>query len=56
MLAAVLAKGRTVISGKRASYSRCGKLPNSMGADIKGAGTSLIKIDGVPKLHGGFIL
>lgn len=56
MLAAALAKGRTVIenAAKEPHIVDVANFLNSMGADIKGAGTSLIKIDGVPKLHGGF--
>ena len=32
--------------------SRCSKLLNSLGANIKGAGTSTLKISGVEELHG----
>lgn len=56
MLAAVLAEGRTVIenAAKEPHIVDVANFLNSMGADIKGAGTSLIKVDGVSKLHGGF--
>lgn len=56
MLAAVLAKGRTVIenTAKEPHIVDVANFLNSMGADIRGAGTSIIKINGVPKLHGGF--
>lgn len=56
MLAAVLGEGRTVIenAAKEPHIVDVANFLNSMGADIKGAGTSLIKIDGVSGLHGGF--
>jgi UDP-N-acetylglucosamine 1-carboxyvinyltransferase len=55
MMAAVLAKGRTVIenAAKEPHVVDVANFLNSMGADIRGAGTSLIKINGVAKLHGG---
>ena len=55
ILAASLARGRTVIE-------KCAKEPhivdlanflNSMGADVRGAGTDSIKVNGVERLHGG---
>ncbi|NLO48452.1 MAG: UDP-N-acetylglucosamine 1-carboxyvinyltransferase, partial [Clostridiales bacterium] len=55
MMAAVLAKGRTVLenAAKEPHIVDVANFLNSMGADIRGAGTSLIKINGVAKLHGG---
>ncbi|MTH54043.1 UDP-N-acetylglucosamine 1-carboxyvinyltransferase [Bacillus mangrovi] len=54
MLAAVLAKGRTVIenAAKEPEIVDVATLLTSMGARIKGAGTDVIRIDGVEKLHG----
>lgn len=54
MLAAVLAKGRTVIenAAKEPEIVNVATFLNSMGARITGAGTSVIKIDGVEKLNG----
>jgi UDP-N-acetylglucosamine 1-carboxyvinyltransferase len=51
----VLAKGRTVLenAAKEPHIVDVANFLNSMGADIRGAGTSLIKINGVAKLHGG---
>ncbi len=55
MLAAVLAEGVTVIENpaKEPHVVDVANFLNSMGADIKGAGTDVIKIRGVAKLHGG---
>ncbi len=55
MLAAVRAKGQTVIenAAKEPHIVDVANFLNSMGADIKGAGTDVIKINGVSKLHGG---
>ncbi|MCB6365306.1 UDP-N-acetylglucosamine 1-carboxyvinyltransferase [Intestinibacillus massiliensis] len=55
MLAAVLADGQTVIenAAKEPHIVDLANFLNSMGADVKGAGTDIIKIRGVPKLHGG---
>ena len=55
MLAAVLAKGTTVIenTAKEPHIVDLANFLNSMGADIAGAGTDVIKIRGVDKLTGG---
>ena len=54
MMAAALAEGRTVIenAAKEPHVVDVANLLNSMGADIKGAGTDVIRIRGVRKLHG----
>ncbi|NYF23477.1 UDP-N-acetylglucosamine 1-carboxyvinyltransferase [Sporosarcina sp. JAI121] len=54
MLAAVLAKGRTTIenAAKEPEIVDVATLLSNMGAKIKGAGTNVIRIDGVEKLHG----
>lgn len=54
MLAAVLAKGRTIIenAAKEPEIIDVATLLTNMGANIKGAGTSVIRIDGVDELHG----
>ncbi len=54
MLAAVLAKGRTTIenAAKEPEIIDVATLLSNMGAKIKGAGTNIIRIDGVEKLHG----
>lgn len=54
MLAAVLAKGTTVIenAAKEPHIVDTASFLNSMGADVKGAGTDTIRIRGVEKLHG----
>lgn len=54
MLAAVLAKGRTVIenAAKEPEIIDVATLLTNMGAKIKGAGTDIIRIDGVDQLHG----
>lgn len=55
MLAAVLAEGLTVIdsAAKEPHIVDVANFLNCMGADIKGAGTDVIKIRGVKELHGG---
>ncbi len=55
MLAAVRAEGVTVIenAAKEPHIVDVANFLNSMGADIKGAGTDVIKIKGVRELHGG---
>ena len=55
MLAAVLADGMTIIepAAKEPHIVDLANFLNSMGADIMGAGTDVIKIRGVKKLHGG---
>lgn len=54
MLASVLAKGTTVIdnAAKEPHIVDVANFLNTMGADIRGAGTDVIKINGVEKLHG----
>ncbi|MFC0272447.1 UDP-N-acetylglucosamine 1-carboxyvinyltransferase [Metabacillus herbersteinensis] len=54
MLAAVLATGRTIIenAAKEPEIIDVATLLTSMGAKIKGAGTDVIRIDGVERLHG----
>ncbi len=55
MLAAALAEGTTVIdsAAKEPHVVDVANFLNSMGADIRGAGTDVIKIRGVKELHGG---
>ncbi len=55
MLAAVLAEGMTVIdsAAKEPHVVDVANFLNSMGANIRGAGTDVIKIRGVKELHGG---
>lgn len=55
MLAAVLAEGMTIIenAAKEPHIVDLANFLNAMGADVKGAGTDVIKIRGVEKLHGG---
>ena len=54
MLAAVFAKGMTVIenAAKEPHIVDLANFLNSMGADIRGAGTDVIKIYGVERLYG----
>lgn len=54
MLAAVRAKGRTIIenAAKEPEIIDVATLLTNMGAKIKGAGTDVIRIDGVESLHG----
>ena len=54
MLAASLIPGKTVIENvaKEPHIVDVANFLNSMGADIKGAGTDVIRINGVSKLHG----
>lgn len=54
MMAAVLAKGQTVIenAAEEPEITDLANFLNKMGADIKGAGTDTIKINGVEKLKG----
>lgn len=54
MLAAALAKGNTVLENvaKEPHVVDIANMLNSMGANIKGAGTDVIRIKGVDKLHG----
>ena len=55
MLAACMAEGRTVIdnAAREPHIVDLANFLNSMGADIRGAGTDSIRINGVRKLHGG---
>ncbi len=55
MLAAVLAKGTTTIdnAAKEPHIVDVANFLNSIGADIRGAGTDIIKINGVEKLKSG---
>ena len=55
MMAAALAEGTTVIENvaKEPHIVDLANFLNSMGADIRGAGTDSIKITGVPRLNGG---
>ena len=54
MLAACMAEGRTIIenSAKEPHVVDVANFLNSMGANIKGAGTDVIRVKGVSKLHG----
>ncbi|WNS81101.1 UDP-N-acetylglucosamine 1-carboxyvinyltransferase [Domibacillus sp. DTU_2020_1001157_1_SI_ALB_TIR_016] len=54
MLAAVRAKGQTIIenAAKEPEIIDVATLLSNMGAKIKGAGTDVIRIDGVERLHG----
>ena len=54
MLAAVMAKGNTILENvaKEPHIVDVANFLNTMGADIRGAGTDVIKIRGVEKMHG----
>ncbi len=54
MMAAVLAEGQTIIenAAKEPHVVDLANFLNSMGANIKGAGTDVIRVKGVAKLHG----
>ena len=54
MMAASRAEGRTIIenAAKEPHVVDAANFLNSMGADIKGAGTDVIRINGVEKFHG----
>lgn len=54
MMAAAMAEGRTILenAAKEPHIVDVANFLNSMGADIKGAGTDVIRIQGVHKLHG----
>ena len=54
MMAAVMAEGTTIIenSAKEPHVVDLANFLNSMGANIKGAGTDVIRIKGVSRLHG----
>ncbi|MCL2343347.1 MAG: UDP-N-acetylglucosamine 1-carboxyvinyltransferase [Firmicutes bacterium] len=55
MIAASLAAGRTVIenAAREPHIVDLANFLNSMGADVRGAGTDTIKVNGVSRLHGG---
>ena len=55
LLAAALARGKTVIenAAREPHIVDLANFLNAMGADIRGAGTSVIRVYGVEKLHGG---
>ena len=54
MMAAVMAEGQTILenAAKEPHVVDLANFLNSMGANIKGAGTDVIRIRGVQKLHG----
>lgn len=54
MMAAAMAEGKTIIenAAKEPHVVDLANFLNSMGANIKGAGTDVIRIKGVPSLHG----
>ena len=54
MMAAVLAEGRTIIenAAKEPHVVDVANFLNRMGASVRGAGTDVLRIKGVPKLHG----
>ena len=55
MIAAALAEGRTIIenAAREPHIVDLANFLNSMGADVRGAGTDTIKVNGVEQLHGG---
>lgn len=55
MLAAVMANGKTVLENvaKEPHVVDVANFLNTMGADVRGAGTDVIKIRGVKNMHGG---
>ena len=55
MIAATLAKGQTIIenAAREPHIVDLANFLNSMGADVRGAGTDIIKIRGVDSLHSG---
>jgi UDP-N-acetylglucosamine 1-carboxyvinyltransferase len=55
MIASVMAMGRTVVenAAKEPHIVDLANFLNSMGADVRGAGTDTIKVNGVSRLHGG---
>ena len=54
MMAAALAEGKTIIenAAKEPHVVDVANFLNSMGANVRGAGTDVIRVMGVPKLHG----
>ncbi|MGI5976439.1 MAG: UDP-N-acetylglucosamine 1-carboxyvinyltransferase [Candidatus Limivicinus sp.] len=55
IIAATLAQGRTIIenAAREPHIVDLANFLNSMGADIRGAGTDTVKVNGVDRLHGG---
>ncbi len=55
ILAAAMASGRTIIenAAREPHIVDLANFLNSMGADVRGAGTDTVKVNGVDKLHGG---
>ena len=55
ILAATMASGRTIIenAAREPHIVDLANFLNSMGADIRGAGTDTVKVKGVERLHGG---
>jgi UDP-N-acetylglucosamine 1-carboxyvinyltransferase len=55
MIAAATAEGRTIIENvaREPHIVDLANFLNSMGADVRGAGTDILKIRGVSQLHGG---
>ncbi len=55
ILAATMASGRTIIenAAREPHIVDLANFLNSMGADVRGAGTDTVKINGVERLHGG---
>ena len=55
ILAATMANGRTIIenAAREPHIVDLANFLNSMGADVRGAGTDTVKINGVDRLHGG---
>ena len=55
IIAAALAEGRTVIenAAREPHIVDLANFLNSMGADVRGAGTDTVKVNGVDRLHGG---
>ena len=56
MLGAALAEGKTIIenAAKEPHIVDLANFLNSMGADVRGAGTNVIKVNGVRRMTGGF--
>ena len=55
ILAATMASGRTIIenAAREPHIVDLANFLNSMGADVRGAGTDTVKVHGVERLHGG---
>ena len=55
ILAATMASGRTIIenAAREPHIVDLANFLNSMGADVRGAGTDTVKVNGVERLHGG---